>query len=181
MGMRNGQTTVASAGTAVPLLGVTYDTGTVIGTVGDNHLTGDDVTTPALDFSTITGIGTDGPTIGRHFYILTAGGNRYEIAAVLSATLLKLKSAVVTEANIATGVTFRIYELPDTEEVLLQSEQTTATEVIYLGNRGAVSALLGFAIQPTVTVRLCGFNLSGNDLWIDASGDNLTLTWALKT
>jgi hypothetical protein len=168
---RNGQTTVATATTAVPIMGVTYATGTITGDIGGRILNGS-----GTDFT------APGSIVG--FRLLTAGGNTYTIVEVVSTTRIKVQEDIVTETDIATGgagVAFRIYEMPKCAGIVLANVQpaASATNIMYFGKRGAAAAASGMPLFPGGLPVLLPIDLSKDDMWIDGAVNTTKVAWLL--
>lgn len=159
-----GQTDVPAAGTAQPLLGTHYATGTVASPVGGKIFLG------------AGGAAFNTGAVEKGMSIITAGGNHYRITNVIDQTHIEVDGVVLTESNITTGVAYRIYKRPRSSWVIVGCKNA-GTGPIWLGPRGGVSSTLGIEIPKNSTLPALNIDLSQADLWIDAGANGDDATW----
>jgi len=164
--VRNGQTTVATSGTELPLLGVTYSAGTIKATVGGYIFTG--IGTAFSATNTPPG-----------FCLLTAGGNRYTIVKHESATVLRVRETIVTEAGIGTGVAYQVYELPHTQEVHISGLTGNIGALVWAGIRGSADITASAFSMAKGLDLILPVDLKTVDLWVDVTTNGDKLAWAL--
>lgn len=166
--LRNGQTDIAAAGTPVPLLGVTYATGTVKATPGTRIFTGTGTTFSAAN--TPPG-----------YRFLTAGGNPYTILKHHLTTRLEVMEDIADETDIEpaeAGVAFKVYEMPQTAKVLVWPERGN-TGGLFIGVRGSTSATTSGYPLALGTRFAQNVNLANVDLWVDVATSGDDADWIL--
>lgn len=168
---RTGVLTIATAGTELPLLGVTHAAGTLTTVVGSDS---------------VTGSGTTFITAHVGEYMLTAGGKLYKIVGFTSTTVIKI-SPIVATGDGESGVAYKIYEILQNTGRIHVSAPSVNTGDVYIGLRGSISATTGFCIPKGTSEELRvsmhppsnlpdGVN---NDIWADAGNSADKISYAI--
>lgn len=159
-----GQKTIATSGTPLPLLGVTYSTGTVTLVSGSNMVTGA-TTEWAANLPTPHEI---------DYKIKTAGGKFYRVKEVHSDTSLEIYGTATASETTAA---YQAYKTPHTDRILIKG--ITASEEVYVcANSGDKDSGHEVAAQGTVELLV---DLHFADIWIDASADTTKYSYLLET
>ena len=156
--MLNGWTAVATAGTELPLLGVTYATGTLTTYAGQRQIIGSGtVWTAAMVGQTLR----------------TAGDQLYTIVNRVSNTELEVREACVTAES---GVAYKIYRRPRSRYVYIKAKSTN-TNPMFVGVYGNISSTVGWSLAAGDQILGMKVDLSQVHLWVDATTNGEIVHW----
>lgn len=166
-----GRTVLTTLGTPLPLLGVTYATGTITTTVGNNIIEGSGTTWNVSNL----------PDIINDYIFKTLAGEKFRIKRIIDATHIEI---VGIPAAAESAVAYQIYRRPHCAAIIIGANSANTGTILRFGIDGQVDhnssptkglMLVSEASRPyTLPI-----DLYDTDIWADSDNSGDIIEWML--